>query len=198
MADMMEPIVLYENKATAATVTPDGNGKYKVTLKVETAKRKADGSGNETPMKIDDWIDVGVFSGTKEHLKKLYMEKKKFDTDKSTIEVVVAEKPTFAGVDPYNKLIDRNPGIELGGGGIGVEGQRTRNRRNPSLRLGQTKDPRPQLLTAVGTRGGGGGASGGRSGGIGRSRGRIFCGRWVLRRAGRRDGRQGLRRRRRG
>ena len=46
---------------------------------------------------------------TKEHLKKLYMEKKKFDTDKSTIEVVVAEKPTFAGVDSYNKLIDRNP-----------------------------------------------------------------------------------------
>jgi ABC-2 type transport system permease protein len=107
--DMFESIVLYENKATSAKVTPEGDGKYKVTLTVETAKRKADGSGNETPMKIDDWIDVGVFSGTKEKLKKLYMEKKKFDTAKSTIEVVVGEKPTFAGVDPYNKLIDRNP-----------------------------------------------------------------------------------------
>ena len=60
-------------------------------------------------MPIHDWIDVGVFSGTKEHLKKLYMEKKKFDTDKSTVELVVDEKPTFAGIDPYNKLIDRNP-----------------------------------------------------------------------------------------
>ncbi|MGB7726382.1 MAG: M1 family aminopeptidase [Candidatus Acidiferrum sp.] len=106
--DMFESIVLYENKATSAVVTPEGR-KYKVTLTVETGKRKADGSGNETAMPIHDWIDVGVFSGTKEHLKKLYMEKKKFDTDKSTVEVVVDEKPTFAGIDPYNKLIDRNP-----------------------------------------------------------------------------------------
>jgi ABC-2 type transport system permease protein len=100
--------VLYENKATSAIVTPQG-GKYKVTLNVETAKRKADGSGNETPMPLNDLIDVGVFSGSKEHLKKLYMEKKWFNTDKSTVELVVDEKPTYAGVDPYNKLIDRNP-----------------------------------------------------------------------------------------
>jgi ABC-2 type transport system permease protein len=108
VTDMFESIVLYENKATSAVVTQEG-GKYKVTLTVETAKRKADGSGNETAMPIDDWIDVGVFSGTKEHLKKLYMEKKKFTTDKSTVEILVEEKPTYAGIDPYNKLIDRNP-----------------------------------------------------------------------------------------
>jgi ABC-2 type transport system permease protein len=106
--DMFESIVLYENKAKSATVTQEG-GKYKVTLNVETAKRKADGSGNETPMDLNDWIDIGIFSGTKEHLKKLSMEKKKFNTDKSTLEIVVDEKPTFAGIDPYNKLIDRNP-----------------------------------------------------------------------------------------
>jgi len=108
VTDMFESIVLYENKATSAVVTPEG-GKYKVTLMVETAKRKADGSGNETAMPINDFIDVGVFSGTKEHLKKLYMEKQRFNTDKSTVEIVVDEKPTFAGIDPYNKLIDRNP-----------------------------------------------------------------------------------------
>jgi ABC-2 type transport system permease protein len=106
--DMFESIVLYENKATSAVVTPEG-GKYKVTLAVETSKRKADGSGNETPMSINDLIDIGVFSGTKEHLNKLYMEKRRFNTDKSTVEVVVNEKPTYAGIDPYNKLIDRNP-----------------------------------------------------------------------------------------
>jgi ABC-2 type transport system permease protein len=106
--DMFESIVLYENKAASAVVTPEG-GKYKVTLAVETSKRKADGSGNETPMPINDLIDIGVFSGTKEHLKKLYMEKQRFRTDKATVEVVVNEKPTYAGIDPYNKLIDRNP-----------------------------------------------------------------------------------------
>lgn len=108
VGDMFESIVLYENKATSAVVSQEA-GKYKVTLAVETAKRKADGSGNESPMAINDWIDVGVFSGTKEHLHKLYMEKQRFSTDKSTVEVVVDQKPTFAGIDPYNKLIDRNP-----------------------------------------------------------------------------------------
>jgi ABC-2 type transport system permease protein len=108
VTDMFESIVLYENKATSAIVTQQ-NGKYKVTLAVETAKRKADSSGNESPMPLNDLIDVGVFSGTKEHLKKLYMEKKWFNTDKSTLEIVVDEKPTYAGIDPYNKLIDRNP-----------------------------------------------------------------------------------------
>jgi ABC-2 type transport system permease protein len=108
VTDMFESIVLYENKATSAVVTREG-GKYKVTLNVETAKRKADGSGNESALPLNDLIDVGVFSGTKEHLKKLDMEKKWFSTDKSTVEIVVDEKPTYAGIDPYNELIDRNP-----------------------------------------------------------------------------------------
>jgi ABC-2 type transport system permease protein len=108
VTDMFESIVLYENKATSAIVTQQ-DGKYKVTLAVETAKRKADGSGNESPMPLNDLIDVGVFSGTKDHLHKLYMEKKWFNTDKSTVEIVVDQKPTYAGIDPYNKLIDRNP-----------------------------------------------------------------------------------------
>jgi hypothetical protein len=37
------------------------------------------------------------------------MEKQWFKTDSSTVTFVVDEKPTFAGIDPYNKLIDRNP-----------------------------------------------------------------------------------------
>jgi hypothetical protein len=69
VTDMFESIVLYENKAESAVATPQAGNKYKVTLVVDTAKKKADGSGNETAMAINDLIDVGVFSGTKEHLK---------------------------------------------------------------------------------------------------------------------------------
>jgi ABC-2 type transport system permease protein len=109
VTDMFESIVLYENKAVSAIMAPQPGGKYKVTLVVETAKKKADGSGNETPMALNDLIDVGVFSGEKEHLKPLHMEKQRFSTARSTLEITVNEKPTFAGIDPYNKLIDRNP-----------------------------------------------------------------------------------------
>ncbi len=109
ITDMFESIVLYENKAVSAIFTPEAGNKYKVTLKIDSQKRKADGSGNETPVALNDLIEVGVFSGTKEHLKPLHMEKQWFKTQDSTLEFVVDEKPTFAGIDPYNKLIDRDP-----------------------------------------------------------------------------------------
>ncbi len=91
--------------------TPDK--KFKVTLKTSTQKKKSDGSGNETPIPIHDSIDVGVFSGTKEHLKRLDLHKEWISQENSTFEFVVDEKPTFAGIDPYNKLIDRDPADNL-------------------------------------------------------------------------------------
>ena len=69
--------------------------------------------GNETAMTIHDLIDIGVFSGTKEHLKRLNLHKEWIAQENSTFDMVVDEKPTFAGIDPYNKLIDRNPGDNL-------------------------------------------------------------------------------------
>jgi ABC-2 type transport system permease protein len=113
ITDMFESIVLYENKAVSATYVETPDKKYKVTLKTSSQKKKSDGSGNETPMPIHDLIDVGVFSGTKEHLKRLNLHKEWISQEKSTFEFVVDEKPTFAGIDPYNKLIDRDPADNL-------------------------------------------------------------------------------------
>ena len=109
ITDMFESIVLYDNKAVSASYVETPDKKYKVTLKVSTQKKKADGLGNETPMTIHDLIDIGVFSGTKEHLKRLNLHKEWISTETATFEIVVDEKPTLAGIDPYNKLIDRNP-----------------------------------------------------------------------------------------
>jgi aminopeptidase N len=113
ITDMFESIVLYENKAVSATYVETSDKKYKVTLKVSAQKKKSDGSGNETPMAIHDLIDVGVFSGTKEHLKRLDLHKEWITQEMGTFEFVVDEKPTFAGIDPYNKLIDRDPADNL-------------------------------------------------------------------------------------
>jgi len=113
VTDLFESIVLFDNKAESATYTETPDHKYKVTLQVSAQKKQADGSGNETPMAINDLIDVGVFSGDKEHLKELQLGKQRLSQEKQTFEFVVNEKPTFAGIDPYNKLIDRNPGDNL-------------------------------------------------------------------------------------
>jgi ABC-2 type transport system permease protein len=107
ITDAFESIVLYDNKAVTATVTPTADKKFKVVLSVESRKFKADGLGAETPMALNDYIEVGVFSGKKDHEVPLFLEKKKFTQEKQTFEVVVDQMPTRAGIDPYNKLIDR-------------------------------------------------------------------------------------------
>jgi ABC-2 type transport system permease protein len=60
-------------------------------------------------MPIADYIDVGIFSGTKDHEKPLYLQRHKFTQQKQTFEIVVDQLPTRAGIDPMNKLIDRIP-----------------------------------------------------------------------------------------
>jgi hypothetical protein len=58
-------------------------------------------------MPLADYIDIGVFTGTKDHEKALYLKKEKFTQEKQTFEIVVDQLPTRAGIDPINKLIDR-------------------------------------------------------------------------------------------
>ena len=49
---------------------------------------KSDGSGNETPMALSDYIDMGVFSGKNEE-KPLFLKKEKITQANQTFEIVV-------------------------------------------------------------------------------------------------------------
>ena len=109
ITDPVESIVLYDNRAVTATVAQTPDHKYKVTLTVQSRKLKPDGSGNETPMALSDYIDIGVFTGKKDEEKPLYITKEKITQANQTFEIVVDQMPTRAGIDPYNKLIDRIP-----------------------------------------------------------------------------------------
>ncbi len=106
--DGFNRIVLYDDKALSATSQKTPDGKYKVTLEVQARKVQADGNGAESPMSLDDYIEIGVFSGKKLEEKPLYLRKEKFTEEHRTFEITVDEQPTLAGIDPYNKLIDRN------------------------------------------------------------------------------------------
>ena len=105
--DGFDRIVLYDNKALSATSKKTADGKYEVTLNVEARKVLADANGAETPMPLADFIDIGVFSGKKDEEKPLYMRREKITREHETFTIVVDQQPTRAGIDPYNKLIDR-------------------------------------------------------------------------------------------
>jgi hypothetical protein len=113
ITDAFESIVLYDNKAVTATVMQTPDKKFKVTLAVQARKLKSDGSGNETPMALNDYIDIGVFVGKKDEEKPLYLKKEKITQANQTFEIIVDQMPTRAGIDPYNKLIDRIPDDNL-------------------------------------------------------------------------------------
>ncbi|HTB90109.1 MAG TPA: M1 family aminopeptidase, partial [Steroidobacteraceae bacterium] len=105
--DGFNRIVLYDNKALSAISKKTADGKYEVTLNVEARKVVADANGAETPVPLADFIDIGVFSGKKNEEKPLYMKREKITREHETFTIVVDQQPTRAGIDPYNKLIDR-------------------------------------------------------------------------------------------
>jgi ABC-type transport system involved in multi-copper enzyme maturation permease subunit len=106
ISDLFERITLYDNRTTDVTSTQRPDGKYTVTLKVASTKLRSDARGEEKEVPVNDWIDIGVF-GDKE--KVLFSEKRQITKGEQTFTIVVNGKPAKAGIDPFNKLIDRNP-----------------------------------------------------------------------------------------
>lgn len=116
LKESFEEITLYENRALEAkyNTEPDANGKYKVTLKVDTRKIIYEGSGEEKSRPTErSLIEIGIFAadGTNEfgmaEKQPLYLQKTWLIPGEHTIEIYVDEAPVKAGIDPYNKLIDR-------------------------------------------------------------------------------------------
>ena len=108
ITDSFEKITLYDNKATGAESEKLPDGRYKVTVTVQGRKVYADGNGVESAVPIDDFIDVGVFKGKKGQETPLSVRRERVTGAPQTFVFAVNEKPTLAGIDPFNKLIDRN------------------------------------------------------------------------------------------
>jgi len=119
LEDLFETITLFDLRARQATVERREDGKFLVRLTVDARKYRADGQGAETEVPLDAWIDVGIFGargeGDPPEGKVLLLEKRRITGPEMVVEVVVDEQPVKAGIDPFNKLIDRNPEDNLTG-----------------------------------------------------------------------------------
>jgi len=118
IGDFFETITLYENKAVKATAKPQGNGAYTVEFTVEAKKVRADSVGNETPLALNDWIDVGVLGKVnnakgKERDTVLAVERRKLVAGQQIFTMLVRGEPKKAGIDVLSKLIDRKPSDNL-------------------------------------------------------------------------------------
>jgi aminopeptidase N len=113
ITDLFEKITLYDLKAVKATSKRRPDGLYDVTLEVSGAKLYADGKGKETGAPLDESFDIGLFAkepGRADFTAKdvILFQHLPVHSGPQTFHFIVARAPAFAGVDPYNKAIDRN------------------------------------------------------------------------------------------
>lgn len=113
ITDLFEKITLLDMKTIAATTHKLPDGRHELTLQIEAHKRYADGKGQETEAPLDEEIDVGAF--TVEPGKTgfqadsvLALSRRRITSGQQTLTLTLDKPPAWAGVDPYNKRIDRN------------------------------------------------------------------------------------------
>ncbi|TVQ10924.1 MAG: hypothetical protein EA361_13245 [Bacteroidetes bacterium] len=109
--DLFETITLFSNRVVNATYEKDGD-EYVVTLTTLSEKFRADSLGVQTPVPLNDYIDIGIFARPVNGLRlgePLHYERVYITQAENTFVRRVSAQPRDAGIDPYNYLIDRQP-----------------------------------------------------------------------------------------
>ncbi|NJL12945.1 MAG: M1 family metallopeptidase [Microscillaceae bacterium] len=116
LRDMIETITLYDLEVKSVTYRPIGK-EYEVEITFSAQKLRADGTGKESKIKMQDYVDVGIFGEKKVKGKTetvaIYFKKHRLRSQDRSLRIRVAQKPNRAGLDPYHKLIDRKPDDNL-------------------------------------------------------------------------------------
>ncbi len=110
--DWFESITIYENRCNNVKMRSLPNGKYEITIDIESRKLKADDQGKNKEVALNDYIEIGAFAKPakdKKFGKLLYRQKVKINKAQNSFTFVVNEKPEKAGVDPFNLLVDLSP-----------------------------------------------------------------------------------------
>ncbi|MCH4551286.1 ABC transporter permease/M1 family aminopeptidase [Aestuariibaculum lutulentum] len=120
LSDSFENITLYNNKISSATYKKTNDNTYEVTLDIESSKNYFDGNGKL--LKTGDKpniLEIGIFNSDTINangmtIKSPIMLKKMWIAPgHSTLKFTTTKIPVKAGIDPYNKMIDRIPDDNL-------------------------------------------------------------------------------------
>ncbi len=79
---------------------------------LQAKKLKGDSLGNTRDVPMADYVDVGIFGERVAGQKlgaPLLVQKVHITKNPTILDLIVAKEPMKAGIDPYNKLIDRTP-----------------------------------------------------------------------------------------
>ncbi|KQY86543.1 MULTISPECIES: M1 family aminopeptidase [unclassified Brevundimonas] len=113
ITDLFEKITVYDVKTTGMTSTKRADGRWDVTVTVDARKLYVDGKGVETEAPLNETFDIGLFTaepgkGAFNARNVVLLERRPIRSGVQTLRFVTTRAPSFGGVDPYNKWIDRN------------------------------------------------------------------------------------------
>lgn len=104
--DWFKEITLYDNRLKQANYKKLANGKYEISLEIESSKIKSDSLGNEITTAINDWIDVGAFADDDED-RLIFQKRVKVNKPEMTFVFEIDSLPSKLAIDPRHLLIDR-------------------------------------------------------------------------------------------
>jgi hypothetical protein len=119
ITDLFEKITLFDLRVAEVDVEETAEGRYRVEIAVSAHKFEADGSGRETESPMDLVLDIAVFGEAGDALgeddlpEPLLLEKQRIRTGETRFEFILDERPVRVGIDPYLKMIDKNPDDNL-------------------------------------------------------------------------------------
>lgn len=112
--DGFKEIVLYENRVINAKTKKLKSGKWETSFTVNSKKIYYDDAGKEREVDTKkNLVDIGLFGEDVVNDEKVtiknpfYFELKWLKPGDNTFTIITDKKPLKAGIDPYNKLIDR-------------------------------------------------------------------------------------------
>ena len=114
ITDLFEKIVLYDLKVSAASVVQTDAG-YEIEMTVEARKFEADGAGEETEVPLSQMLELAVFPvkpdelGDEDLPEPVLIVREVIRSGQQTFRFTVSDAPVRVGIDPFVKMIDRNP-----------------------------------------------------------------------------------------
>jgi len=113
ITDLFEQITLYDIKAKTARVRKLPDGRYETTLTIEAHKYYADGKGKENEAPLAEPVGLALYAtmpgwGPLAAKDILASRSVPIRSGVQQIKLVSAAKPSYAGTDPYDILIDRH------------------------------------------------------------------------------------------
>jgi hypothetical protein len=109
IGDLFSNITVFSNRVVETSYKKLGN-EYEISMTTRSEKFRADSLGKQSPVQVNDYIDVGIFGEAKNQGKlgkPLVIKRVKITKPDNIFTFRVREKPAIAGIDPYNYLVDR-------------------------------------------------------------------------------------------